>query len=78
MAPRGQAVLAFYLGTTGTLEDSLQRDKPTLRKRFNKYVGGFKKGQLIGPRQEKCKEKLDFFEELQRKGFSLWFRCGSR
>ncbi len=84
MAPGvcSSAIVAFYLGKAGTLKAQTNKDRgsgggrqrgqgsETLRTRFNKYAVA---GRLLGPSQEEG-EKMAMFRELQRRGFSLWYR----
>ncbi|GAX84224.1 hypothetical protein CEUSTIGMA_g11647.t1 [Chlamydomonas eustigma] len=79
-------ILAFYLGKAGSHRGSAtpflgsrrkSTGRETLRSRFNKYAVS---GKLLGPSHEKG-EKMAMFCELQRRGFSMWYRfreCESR
>lgn len=61
----GSPIVAFYYGKAGG------NSKETLRTRFNKYVTTTR--YMVGPVREA--KKMALFEELQRRGFSIWYRC---
>jgi hypothetical protein len=80
LAPGSSSILAFYLGKAGSLKKQGHEGRgrrkgnseESLRTRFNKYAVA---GRLLGPSQED-NEKLSVFKELQKRGFSLWYRYG--
>ena len=60
--------LAPFLFRTGN-----GTSQQNLRTRFNKYVVSTR--PLIGPTRENRK-KMPLWVDLQRRGFSVWYRCG--
>ena len=64
-------IFSFYLGKAGTLKQGKRKmGAETIRTRFSHYTRGG--NGFIGPEAEAAKYSV--FVDLQRRGFSIWFR----